>query len=48
MVPDFPHRSLANPFVTLEPLSEAHREALRAACAADPEIWEAQYSLSLL
>jgi RimJ/RimL family protein N-acetyltransferase len=34
--------------VTLEPLSEAHREPLRAACAADPDIWEAQYSLSLL
>ncbi len=48
MVPDFPHRSLANAFVTLEPLSEVHREPLRAACAADPEIWEAQYSLSLL
>jgi len=41
MVPDFPHRSLANAFVTLEPLSEVHREPLRAACAADPEIWEA-------
>jgi RimJ/RimL family protein N-acetyltransferase len=24
----------------LEPLSEAHREALRAACAQDQEIWE--------
>ena len=24
----------------LEPLSEAHREPLRAACAADPEIWD--------
>jgi hypothetical protein len=48
MVPDFPHRPLANAFVTLEPLSEVHREPLRAACAADPEIWEAQYSLSLL
>ena len=47
MVPDFPHRPLVNAFVTLEPLSEAHREPLRAACAADPEIWETQYSLSL-
>jgi RimJ/RimL family protein N-acetyltransferase len=48
MIPDWPHRSLSNAFVTLEPLSEAHREPLRAACAADPWIWEAQYSLSLL
>lgn len=48
MALELPHRALANAFVTLEPLSEAHREPLRAACAADPEIWEAQYSLSLL
>jgi RimJ/RimL family protein N-acetyltransferase len=25
--------------ITLEPLAEAHREALRAACAQDAEIW---------
>jgi RimJ/RimL family protein N-acetyltransferase len=48
MAPELPHRALSNAFVTLEPLSEAHREPLRAACAADPDIWEAQYSLSLL
>jgi RimJ/RimL family protein N-acetyltransferase len=48
MALELPHRTLSNAFVTLEPLSEAHREPLRAACAADPDIWEAQYSLSLL
>lgn len=48
MVPELPHRPLSNALVTLEPLAEIHREPLRAACAADPEIWEAQYSLSLL
>ncbi|MFN9833104.1 MAG: GNAT family N-acetyltransferase [Phenylobacterium sp.] len=48
MAPELPHRALSNAFVTLEPLSEAHREPLRAACAADPDIWVAQYSLSLL
>ncbi|MCA3754264.1 MAG: GNAT family N-acetyltransferase [Phenylobacterium sp.] len=48
MALELPHRALSNAFVTLEPLSEAHREPLRAACAADPDIWEAQYSLSLL
>jgi RimJ/RimL family protein N-acetyltransferase len=31
----------------LEPLAEAHREALRAACAADPDIWDI-YSLSFI
>lgn len=48
MALELPHRALYNAFVTLEPLSETHREPLRAACAADPDIWEAQYSLSLL
>jgi len=48
MALELPHRALSNAFVTLEPLSEAHREPLRAACAAAPDIWEAQYSLSLL
>jgi RimJ/RimL family protein N-acetyltransferase len=36
--------SLAGPMaegeLSLEPLTEAHREPLRIACAADPEIWE--------
>jgi len=31
----------------LEPLIEAHREALRAACAADPDIWDI-YPISFL
>lgn len=31
--------ALENDFVRLEPLAEAHRESLREACAADPEIW---------
>ena len=33
------HVALAEGEVRLEPLGEAHREALRAACAADREIW---------
>ncbi len=37
---------LANAAVRLEPLAEAHREALRAACAADTEIWPV-YSINL-
>lgn len=31
---------LIGPTVRLEPLGKAHREALRAACAADSEIWQ--------
>lgn len=38
---------LENAFVRLEPLGEAHREPLRAACAADAEIWAALYPYSL-
>jgi RimJ/RimL family protein N-acetyltransferase len=30
-------------FVRLEPLTEAHREPLRAACDADPDVWAALY-----
>ena len=30
---------LENAVVRLEPLAEVRRELLRAACAADPEIW---------
>jgi RimJ/RimL family protein N-acetyltransferase len=37
---------LANARVRLEPLAEAHREGLRAACAADTEIWPV-YSINL-
>jgi RimJ/RimL family protein N-acetyltransferase len=32
--------TLGDPLVHLEPLGEEHREGLRAACAADREIWE--------
>jgi RimJ/RimL family protein N-acetyltransferase len=31
---------LADGVAHLEPLDESHREALRAACAADPAIWD--------
>lgn len=48
MVPDFPYRTLANAFVSLEPLTDSHREPLRGACAADPDVWGEHYSLSLL
>lgn len=38
---------LENPFVRLEPLTDAHREPLRAACAADQEIWASLYPYSM-
>ena len=38
---------LENAVVRLEPLAEAHREPLRAACAADTEIWAALYPYSM-
>jgi RimJ/RimL family protein N-acetyltransferase len=38
---------LTGTIVTLEPLAERHREGLRAACAADPDIWEI-YPYSML
>jgi RimJ/RimL family protein N-acetyltransferase len=38
---------LENRFVRLEPLGAAHREGLRAACAADTQIWTALYPYSL-
>jgi RimJ/RimL family protein N-acetyltransferase len=33
--------------VRLEPLGDIHREALRAACAADPDIWRDLYPYSM-
>jgi RimJ/RimL family protein N-acetyltransferase len=33
-------KSMLNGDLRLEPLAEAHREALKAACAEDPDIWE--------
>jgi RimJ/RimL family protein N-acetyltransferase len=41
------HRPLADGTLRLEPLDDAHREPLRAACAADAEIWQI-YSVSML
>jgi RimJ/RimL family protein N-acetyltransferase len=39
---------LESRFLRLEPLGAAHKEELRAACAADPDIWAQAYSLSML
>ncbi len=39
---------LASPHVRLEPMTEAHREDLRAACEADPSTWTDLYPYSLL
>jgi len=39
---------LENPFVRLEPMDAAHREDLRAACAADPATWIELYPYSML
>ena len=38
-VTDFLHVPLGDAELALVPLGEAHRDGLRAACAADPEIW---------
>jgi RimJ/RimL family protein N-acetyltransferase len=38
---------LENRFVRLEPMSEVHREDLRAACDADPATWTDLYPYSL-
>jgi RimJ/RimL family protein N-acetyltransferase len=35
-----PAVTLEGRFVTLEPMAERHKEDLRAACEADPEIWD--------
>lgn len=39
-------RLLEDPFVRLEPMAEAHREDLRLACDADPEVWTQLYPFS--
>ena len=39
---------LENRFVRLEPLAEAHKEGLRAACTADPRTWNELYPFSML
>jgi RimJ/RimL family protein N-acetyltransferase len=38
---------LENRFVRLEPMGEAHREDLRAACDADPATWNDLYPYSM-
>jgi N-acetyltransferase len=45
---DLKRKILENRFVRLEPLAEAHREGLRAACAADPTTWNELYPFSML
>ena len=37
---------LENGFVRLEPFEDGHKEPLRRACAADPELWPTLYSIS--
>ena len=39
---------LANRVVRLEPLAERHAAQLRAACAADPDVWARLYPVSWL
>lgn len=39
---------LENAHLRLEPLDDRHREDLRAACAADPDIWAELYPYSML
>src|SRR5438270_204395 len=38
---------LENRFVRLEPMGEAHREAFRAACDADPATWRDLYPYAM-
>ena len=45
---NFEPKILENRFVRLEPMAEAHREDLRAACAADPDTWNQLYPFSML
>lgn len=45
---DLPYAVLEDAFVRLEPLSEARREGLRAACAADATIWRDFYAYSMV
>jgi N-acetyltransferase len=45
---ELPYVALEDEFVRLEPLTEAHREGLRAACAADQRVWSELYPFSML
>lgn len=42
-----PSEALENGFVRLEPFEPHHKEPLRLACDADPELWPTLYSMSL-
>jgi RimJ/RimL family protein N-acetyltransferase len=42
-----PTRTMENRFARLEPFTEDHREALRAACNADPSVWTDLYPYSM-
>ena len=42
------HTVLENRYLRLEPLSDAHQEGLRAACAADPKTFNELYPFSML
>ena len=39
---------LEHRFVRLEPMAERHKEDLRAACEADPDVWPELYPYSML
>ncbi|MGH6910594.1 MAG: GNAT family N-acetyltransferase [Phenylobacterium sp.] len=39
---------LEDRYLRLEPMAEAHREDLRAVCAADPDTWNQLYPFSML
>lgn len=41
------HQPLASRHIALEPMTEAHREGLSAACAADPDTWLNLYPYSM-
>lgn len=41
-------KALENRFLRLEPLTEARKEELRAACAADPKTWNDLYLYTML
>jgi RimJ/RimL family protein N-acetyltransferase len=43
-----PHTVLQRGVIRLEPLAEDHLEGLRAACAADQEVWSALYPVTML
>lgn len=45
---DLKPKVLEHRHVRLEPMAEAHKEDLRAACAADPATWNELYSFSML